>query len=103
MIERLGLLARIDARPEHAREVEDMLTSAVDLARAETGTLTWYAFKLGPTAFGVFDTFADEHGREEHLKGRIAAALGEAATTLLASPPQIDRVDILAAHHQAPA
>ncbi|SEM18300.1 putative quinol monooxygenase [Streptacidiphilus jiangxiensis] len=96
MTAHLGLLARIEAKPEHADDVEQMLTQAVQLARAESGTLTWYAFKLGPALFGVFDTFADEEGREAHLKGRIAAALGEAAPTMLATPPQIDRVDVLA-------
>ncbi|MGC0316752.1 putative quinol monooxygenase [Kitasatospora acidiphila] len=97
MTSRLGLLARIEARPEHAEAVERMLTDAVEPARQESGTVTWFAFRLGPTAFGIFDTFADEQGRDDHLKGRIAAALGEAAATLLAAPPRIDHVDILAA------
>ncbi|MEY9845576.1 putative quinol monooxygenase [Streptacidiphilus sp. MAP5-3] len=96
MTSRLGLLARIDARPEHADKVEQLLTDAVDLARQESGTVTWFAFRLGPAAFGIFDTFADEQGRDDHLSGPIAAALGDAAPSLLATPPHIDRIDILA-------
>jgi quinol monooxygenase YgiN len=96
MTAKLGLLARIEAKPEYAGQVEELLTGAVGLAREESGTLTWYAFKLGDTAFGIFDTFADEAGREAHLNGRIAAALGEAAATMLATAPVIDRVELLA-------
>ena len=93
---KLGLLARIEAKPEHADRVEALLRDALELARAENHTVTWFAFREGPTTFGVFDTFADESGRQGHLKGRIAAALMEAATTLLASPPDIRPVDLVA-------
>ncbi|RAG81274.1 antibiotic biosynthesis monooxygenase [Streptacidiphilus pinicola] len=96
MTSRLGLLARIDARPENADKVERMLTDAVDLARQEEGTVTWFAFRLGAASFGIFDTFADEQGRTDHLNGRIAAALGD-SVALLATAPTIEQVDILAA------
>ncbi|MFE6905603.1 putative quinol monooxygenase [Streptomyces erythrochromogenes] len=92
-----GLLARIEAKPEHAAQVQELLENALDLARAETQTVTWYSFKLGPSTFGVFDTFDDETGRQAHLAGPIAAALMDIAPTLLAGAPDIQQVDVLAA------
>ncbi|CAM5624370.1 MULTISPECIES: putative quinol monooxygenase [Streptomyces] len=92
----LGLLARIEARPEHAEKVAELLRDAVELARQEEHTVTWFAFRQGETTFGVFDTFADEQGRQEHLRGRIAAALTENAATLLSEAPDIRPVDLLA-------
>ncbi|MEV0531828.1 antibiotic biosynthesis monooxygenase [Kitasatospora sp. NPDC050463] len=92
-----GLLARIEARPEHADEVAALLRGALDAARAEEQTLTWFAFRESPTVFGIFDTFSDEAGRAAHLEGPIAAALMEVAPRLLATEPSIRAVDILAA------
>ncbi|MFJ3231077.1 putative quinol monooxygenase [Streptomyces sp. NPDC086787] len=94
---KIGLLARIEARPEHADKVEALLRDAVELARQEENTVTWYAFRQGPTTFGVFDTFEAEEGRQAHLQGRIAAALMDAAQTLLSEAPDIRPVDVLAA------
>ncbi|GAB1646333.1 putative quinol monooxygenase [Krasilnikovia sp. MM14-A1259] len=93
----VGLLARIEAKPEHAAEVEALLRDALELARAEDHTVTWFAFRQDATTFGVFDTFEDEQGRTGHLQGRIAAALAAAAPTMLACDPEIRPVDILAA------
>ncbi|MCP3804622.1 antibiotic biosynthesis monooxygenase [Allokutzneria sp. A3M-2-11 16] len=92
----IGLLARIEAKPEHAAEVEALLRGALDLARAEEHTVSWFAFRENATTFGVFDTFHDEAGRRGHLEGRIAAALMGAAETMLASAPDIRPVDVLA-------
>jgi quinol monooxygenase YgiN len=58
--------------------------------------LKWYAIKLGAKKFGIFDTFASEDGRNAHLNGEIAKALGARASELFATPPQIDKVEILA-------
>ena len=63
----------------------------------EPATTSWFGIRLGPTSFGIFDTFPDEAGRDAHLNGRVAAALGEQASELLATPPTIERVDVLAA------
>ncbi|MFB7909836.1 putative quinol monooxygenase [Kitasatospora sp. NPDC056076] len=99
----IGLLVRIEARPEHADEVEQLLRAALDAARAEEQTVTWFAFRESPTVFGIFDTFTDEAGRTGHLNGPIAAALMDIAPTvmesapaLLATAPDIRPVDILA-------
>ncbi len=94
---KLGLLAHVEAKTGKEDEVQAMLVGALPLARAEVGTRTWYAFKLGPSSFGIFDTFDDEAGREAHLNGEIAKALMGQADELLAKPPQSDKVDVLAA------
>ena len=93
----VGLLVRIEAKPEYADEVEAMLRGAQELAEQEQGTVTWFAFRENATTFGVFDTFADEQGRQAHLSGQIAAALGEAAQTKLSVPPVIASVELLGA------
>ena len=92
---KVGLLVRIEAKPEFAEEVAAMLRGAQELAELEQGTVTWFAFRENTTTFGVFDTFDDEQGRQRHLEGRIAAALGEIAQTMLSSAPVISPVDLL--------
>jgi len=92
---KVGLLVRIEAKPEYADEVEAMLRGAQELAEQEQGTVTWFSFRENATTFGVFDTFEDEQGRQAHLTGRIAAALGEAAQTKLSAPPVAAPVDLL--------
>ena len=92
---KLGLLARIEAKPEHAEEVATLLAGATRVAEQEGNTVTWYAYRLDETTFGVFDTFADEAGRTAHLHGQIAAALAGAAQTKLIAPADIRPVDLL--------
>lgn len=96
MMDTKALWAYLEAKPGKEQEVEAFLKSALPLAQAEAGTTTWYALKIGPSQFGIFDTFADNTGREAHLSGPIAKALMEQAADLLAKPPEIDQVDILA-------
>lgn len=94
---KIGLLVRIEAKPEYADEVETMLRDALVLAQQEAYTVAWFAFRENATTFGVFDTFEGEDGRNAHLSGPIAAALMEAANqSKLASPPDIRPVDVLA-------
>jgi len=95
-MEAIGLLVRLEARPGKEVDVEAFLKSAQPLALNEKGTLKWYAIKLGPRTFGIFDTFANETGRNAHLTGDIAKALGERASELFAVPPQVEKVEILA-------
>jgi quinol monooxygenase YgiN len=93
----VALLVRLEAKPGKESEVADLLTGALPLANAEPGTTVWFALKLGPSTFGIFDAFADDAGRQAHLSGQIAAALMAKAGELLAQPPTIERVDVLAA------
>jgi quinol monooxygenase YgiN len=95
-MEAIGLLVTLEARPGKEADAEAFLKSAQPLAVNEKGTLKWYAIKLGPGKFGIFDTFANEGGRNAHLSGEIARGLGARANELFATPPQIDKVEILA-------
>lgn len=92
----LGLLAILEAKPDKAGELAAFLEQGRALAAAEAGTVTWYAFKLSETTFGIFDTFESEAGRQAHLNGQIPAALGEVGPDLLAADPDIKTIDILA-------
>jgi quinol monooxygenase YgiN len=85
------------AKPGKEAEVETFLKSALPLANQEAGTAVWFALKLSPSVFGIFDAFADDAGRDAHLSGPIAAALMAKAADLLAEPPTIEKVDVLAA------
>ena len=94
---KLGLLVRLEAKPGKAQEVADFLASALPLAEDEPATTAWFAIRLGPSTFGIFDVFPDEAGRDAHLSGPIAAALMAKASELLAKPPVIEKLDVLAA------
>ncbi|MGH2970133.1 MAG: putative quinol monooxygenase [Solirubrobacteraceae bacterium] len=91
-----GLLVRIEAQPGREAEVERFLNDGLPLVQHEPATTAWFAIRLGPSSFGIFDVFPDERGREAHLSGQVAAALGENAGTLFAEP-RIEQLDVLAA------
>jgi quinol monooxygenase YgiN len=95
-MEAIGLLVTLEARPGKEADAEGFLKSAQPLALNEKGTLKWYAIKLGPGKFGIFDTFANEGGRNAHLTGEIAKALGARANELFAAPPEIEKMEVLA-------
>ena len=94
-MEAIGLLVTLEARAGKEAAAEAFLRSAQPLALDEKGTLKWYAFRLGPRKFGIFDTFANEAGRNSHLTGEIAKALGARASELFAASPQVEKVEIL--------
>ncbi|MFT4830764.1 MAG: quinol monooxygenase YgiN [Psychroserpens sp.] len=91
----LGLKATLIAKPETAKEVASFIKNAVELAKKENKTITWYSFQVNETTFGIFDTFETEEGREAHLNGEIAQALMANAERLLAEPPVIEKINIL--------
>jgi len=95
-MEAIGLLVTLEARAGKEADAEAFLKSAQPLALDEKGTLKWYAIKLGPGKFGIFDTFANEAGRNAHLSGDIAKALGTRAGELFAVAPQVQKVEVLA-------
>jgi quinol monooxygenase YgiN len=95
---KLAIWATVQAKPGKEAQVEAFLKSAQPLAEAEPGTVSWYAINMGGGKFGIFDTFNDEAGRNEHLNGEIATALMATTTKdLLAGDPQIHKIEILAA------
>jgi quinol monooxygenase YgiN len=93
----VALLARLEAKPGKENEVASLLKGALALANAEPATTVWFALRLGPSTFGIFDAFPDEAGRQAHLAGPIAAALMAKAPELLSQAPTIERVEVLAA------
>jgi quinol monooxygenase YgiN len=93
---KLAIWAQLEAKPGKEKELEAFLKSAQPLAEREAGTVTWYAIKLGPGKYGIFDTFADENGRNAHLNGEIAKALFAKADELLAQAPKIEKPEVLA-------
>ena len=94
---KVGLFVKLKAKPGKEAELGQLLKGALPLAQEESETAVWFALQFGPSTFGIFDAFAGESGREAHLAGRIAAALMAKAPDLLAEPPNIERVDIMAA------
>ena len=94
---KVGLLVRLDAKPGKEAEVEQFLRSGLAIVQEEPATVDWFAIRIAPSTFGIFDTFPDEAGRQAHLAGRLAAALMAKASDLLAKPPSIEKLDVLAA------
>lgn len=93
----VALLVRLEAKPGKEAEVESFLNSGLALVQEEPDTTAWFAIRMGQSTFGIFDAFPDDRGRQAHLSGRVAAALMEKASDLLAQPPVIEKVDVLAA------
>ena len=96
MTVRLGLLALLDAKPGKGDDLGAFLESGRQIAVAEEGTVTWYAFKISDTSYGIFDTFETDEARAAHLGGQIPQALGQVGPDLLAGDPDIRTVDIIA-------
>ena len=94
---KVALWVRLDAKPGKESAVEEFLRGGLEIVQGEPATTTWYALRLAPSVFGIFDTFPDDAGRQAHLTGRVAAALMAKAGELLSQPPKIEKVDILAA------
>lgn len=94
---KVALLVRLEAKPGKEKEVEDFLRGGLSIVQEEPATTAWFAIRLGPSTFGIFDAFPDEAGRQAHLSGRVAAALMAKAPELLAKSPDIQKVDVLAA------
>jgi quinol monooxygenase YgiN len=92
----LGILATLEAKPGKEQEVAAFLKSALPLVEAEPETVAWFALRLSPSTFGIFDTFSTEAGRDAHLAGEVAKALMAKAPELFSQPPSITKVDVLA-------
>ena len=92
-----ALLVRLEAKPGKEADVESFLRGGLSVVNEEPAITAWFAIRIGPSTFGIFDAFPDEAGRQAHLSGRVAAALMAKASELLAQPPVIEKVDVLAA------
>ena len=93
----LALYVQLEAKNGKEEEVEKFLRSGLSIVDNEPATISWYALRMGPTTFGIFDTFPDEEGRQAHLNGEVAKALMAKASELLSEPPSIQKIEVLAA------
>jgi quinol monooxygenase YgiN len=93
----VALFVRLEAKPGKEAEMESFLRGGLSIVQQEPATTAWFAIRMGASTFGIFDAFPDDAGRQAHLSGRVAAALMAKAPELLAKPPQIEKVDVLAA------
>jgi quinol monooxygenase YgiN len=93
---KFAILVTLEAKPGKEAEVADFLRSALPLVEAEPATTAWFATRLSPTTFGIFDVFPDEAGRDAHLTGEVAKALMAKASDLFSRPPTIEKLDVLA-------
>src|SRR5690242_4954136 len=94
---KVALWVRLVAKPGKEAAVADFLRGGLAIVNEEPATTAWFAIQLNASTFGIFDAFPDEAGRQAHLTGRVAAALMAKADELLAEPPSIEKVDVLAA------
>ena len=92
---KVAMWARLEAKPGKEADVESFLLNGLSIVQDEPSTTTWYAIKLGPSTFGIFETFPDESGRQAHLSGRLAALLKAETSELFAQPPSIEKGDVL--------
>jgi quinol monooxygenase YgiN len=97
MTVREALFVRLEAKPGKEADVESFLQGGLAIVEGEPQTIAWFALRLGPSTFGIFDAFPDEAGRQAHLQGKVAAALMAKAPELLAKVPSIEKVSVLAA------
>jgi len=93
---KVALFVRLEAKPGKEKEVENFLLGGLPIVQQESATTVWFGIRLGPSTFGIFDAFPDEAGRQAHLTGKVAAALMAQAGELFATPPSIEKVDVLA-------
>lgn len=93
---KVALWVRLEAKAGKEKDVESFLRGGLALVQQEPATISWFAIRLGPSTFGIFDAFPDEAGRQAHLSGKVAAGLKEHAD-LFAQPPSIEKIDVLAA------
>jgi quinol monooxygenase YgiN len=93
----VGLLVRLEAKPGKESDVERFLQGGLSIVNAEPDTIAWFAIKMGPRTYGIFDVFPTDAGRQAHLQGRVAEALMAQADDLFSEPPDIGPIDVLAA------
>ncbi len=101
--ETIGLLVTMKAKAGKAQDVKDFLVSGLPLVLEEPKTISWFAFQIDGTTFGIYDTFDTEAGRQTHLKGEVAKALLAQADNLLENFDvniSIAPVNVFASNHK---
>ena len=97
---KVGLFVRLHAKPGKENELANLLSGGLSIVQEEGETPLWFAVRFDSSTFAIFDAFNDEAGRKAHLGGRLAAALMAKAPDLLAKPPVIEQVDVMASKVQ---
>ena len=92
----VGLLVRLEAKEGQEDEVASFLEGGRAIVDEEPDTVAWFAIRLGPSTFGIFDAFPDEGGRDAHLNGKVAEGLMARADELFSQQPSIEQVDVIA-------
>ena len=93
---KVALFVQLEAKPGKEADVEKFLLGGLPIVEEEPATTAWFAIRMGPSTFGIFDAFPDEAGRQAHLSGKVAAALMANAAELFSKPPAIEQIDVLA-------
>ena len=93
----VGLLVTLEAKPGREADVQRFLEGGLAIVNEEPETTAWFAIRMGPTTYGIFDVFPSDAGRQAHLRGRVAEALMAQAADLFAEAPDIQPIDVLAA------
>lgn len=91
-----GLLVRLEAKPGKDDEIVQLFRSALPMVNQEHDTTAWFAVRFGRSEYAIFDTFPTDEARDSHLHGPIARTLVERSAELFASPPKIQKFDVLA-------
>jgi quinol monooxygenase YgiN len=91
-----ALYVQLEAKPGKEQEVVNFLSNARSMVRDEPETTAWFAIRMGPRTFGIFDAFANEHGRDAHLQGKLAKQIASMTPQLFAKTPEMQRVEVLA-------
>ena len=91
----VALWVELEAKPGKEAEVEAFLTQGQVMAGDEPDTVAWFALRMDGSRYGIFDVFEDDAGRDAHLTGAIAEALGTRAAELFVSPPEIHKLDVV--------
>jgi len=93
---KLGLFIRIEAEPDKVEEVEARFKQVVDIVREEGKAVAWFALRLGPTTFAIYDAFTNEDDRQAHLAANLPA-LRAAGADLFVEQPTVQHIDVIAA------
>ena len=91
-----ALYVQLEAKPGKEQEVASLLSSARTMVNDEPDTTAWFAIRMGPRTFGIFDAFMNERGRDAHLQGKLASQIMSKASQLFVNTPEIQRVEVLA-------
>jgi hypothetical protein len=67
----VALWVQLEAKKGKEAEVERFLRDGLTIVNNEAETITWYALKLGPTSYAIFDTFSDNKAGKLTWQARL--------------------------------